>query len=104
MPPFLTPSVSISFYSHKTGALDEQYRPRTEKVVGQPWLRTIMALGYTYGFRRAELLNMRCGQVDLFAKTFRLNPGETKNRKGRTITLTEECYQPVAQMMRKASR
>ncbi|HKW35868.1 MAG TPA: tyrosine-type recombinase/integrase [Candidatus Acidoferrum sp.] len=85
----------------RTGFVDEtQYRPLTGKVVGQPWLRTMLALGYTYGFRKAELLNMRCGQVDLFSRSIRLNPGETKNGDGRTVMLTEECYQLVAQMMK----
>jgi len=85
----------------RTGFVDEaQYHALAEKVVGQPWLRTMLALGYTYGFRKAELLNMRVGQVDLFSRSIRLNPGETKNGEGRTVTLTEECYQLVAQMMR----
>ena len=85
----------------RTGFVDEtQYRALAEKVVGQPWLRTMLALGYTYGFRKAELLNMRVGQVDLFSRSIRLNPGETKNGEGRTVALTEECYQLVAQMMR----
>jgi integrase len=85
----------------RTGFVDEtQYRSLAEKVLGQPWLRAMLALGYTYGFRKAELLNMRCGQVDLFSRSIRLNPGETKNGEGRTVALTEECYQLVAQMMR----
>ena len=37
-------------------------------VTGQLWIRTMFALGYTYGFRKAELLNMKVGQVDLFAQ------------------------------------
>src|SRR5215470_11127382 len=54
----------------RTGFVDEtQYRALAEKVLGQPWLRTMLALGYTYGFRKAELLNMRCGQVDLFSRS-----------------------------------
>ena len=85
----------------RTGFVDEtQYRALTEKIMGQPWLRAMLALGYTYGFRKAELLNMRCGQVDLFSMSIRLNPGETKNGDGHTVTLTEECYQLVAQMMK----
>ena len=44
------------------GFVDEkQYRTLTEKVAGQLWLRTMVALGYTYGFRKAEVLNMRVG-------------------------------------------
>ena len=64
----------------RTGFVDEtQHHALAEKAVGQLWLRTLLALGYTYGFRKAELLNMRAGQVDLLARSIRLNPGETKH-------------------------
>jgi integrase len=85
----------------RTGFVSEtQYRALTEKVTGQLWLRAMLALGYTYGFRKAELLNMKVGQVDLFARTIRLNPGETKNGQGRTVTLTEECYLLVLELVK----
>lgn len=85
----------------RTGFVNEkQYRALVEKAAGQLWLRAMLALGYTYGFRKSELLSMKVGQVDLLARTLRLNPGETKNREGRTVALTEECYLLVAQMVR----
>lgn len=85
----------------RTGFVNEkQYRTLAENVSGQLWLRTMIALGYTYGFRKGEVLGIRVGQVDLLARTIRLNPGETKNDEGRTVTLTEECYLLVSQMMR----
>jgi integrase len=49
---------------------------------------TIVELGYTDGFRIAELLSMKVRQVDLLAGTIRLNPGETKNGKGREAHMT----------------
>lgn len=56
----------------RTGFVDEgQYRALTERVMDQSWLRTMLALGYTYGFRKAELLNVRVGQVDLFTSESR---------------------------------
>jgi integrase len=85
----------------RTGFVSEtQYRALAAKVTGQLWLRAMLALGYTYGFRKGELLNMRVGQVDLFARSIRLNPGETKNKKGRAVTLTEECYMLVAELIK----
>jgi integrase len=60
----------------------------------------MLALGYTYGFRRAEMLKTRVGQVDLLARTIRLNPGETKNDDGRLVALTAECYDLVLQTVR----
>lgn len=85
----------------RTGFVDQnQYKTLVEKVAGQLWLRTMLWLGYTYGFRKSELLNMRVGQVDLLARSIRLNPGETKNGEGRTVALTEEAYLLVSQMVR----
>jgi integrase len=42
---------------------------------------------YNYGWRVSELLNLRVGQVDLVARTMRLEPGTTKNREGREVTI-----------------
>lgn len=85
----------------RTGFVDEsQYRTLADKAARQLWLRAMLALGYTYGFRKAELLNMKLGQVDLLGRTIRLNPGETKNGEGRTVTLTEACYALVAELAR----
>jgi len=85
----------------RKGFVDEtQYRALVEKVNGRPWLRAMLTLGYNYGFRKAELLGIKAGQVDLLARTIRLNPGETKNGEGRTVRLTDECYILVQELMR----
>jgi integrase len=85
----------------RTGFVSEtEYRALAAKVTGQLWLRAMLALGYVYGFRKSELLNMRVGQVDLLGRSIRLNPGETKNKKGRTVTLTEECYMLVVELVK----
>jgi integrase len=77
---------------------EQQYRTLADKAAGQLWLRGLMALGYTYGFRKAELLEMRCSQVDLLNNTVCLYSGETKNGEGRTVSLTEECRQLVTEL------
>ncbi len=46
------------------------------------WLRTFLELGYTYGWRKGELLGLRVEQVNLLAGTIRLDPGTTKIRRG----------------------
>ena len=51
------------------------------------WLRAILETAYRYGWRVSELLNLRVGQVDLVARTIRLEPGTTKNREGREVTI-----------------
>ena len=51
------------------------------------WLRAMLETAYRYGWRVSELLNLRVGQVDLVARTIRLEPGTTKNREGREVTI-----------------
>ena len=47
-----------------------------------------MEVGRTYGWRKGELLRMRVKEVDLLARTLRLEPGTTKNADGREVTMT----------------
>jgi len=51
------------------------------------WLRAMLETAYNYGWRVSELLNLRVGQVDLLNRTIRLDPGTTKNREGREVTI-----------------
>ena len=51
------------------------------------WLRALLEAGYNYGWRVSELLSLRVGQVDLIARTIRLEPGSTKNGEGRTVSI-----------------
>jgi integrase len=61
----------------------------TQLVANCPdlWLRAMLETAYNYGWRVSELLNLRVGQVDLVARTIRLDPGTTKNREGREVTI-----------------
>jgi integrase len=87
--------------NERRGFVEEaQYRKLKEAAAGQLWLRGLLALGYTFGFRKAELLEMRCKQVDLLNNTVSLYSGETKNGEGRTVTLTEECRLLVTELWR----
>jgi integrase len=52
------------------------------------WMRTLFELGFTYGWRHAELLGLHVDQVSIVERTIRLDPGRTKNDKGREVTLT----------------
>ncbi len=52
------------------------------------WLRTFLELGYSYGWRKGELLGLRVKHVDLLTKKIRLDVGITKNREGREVALT----------------
>ena len=57
----------------------------------------MIALGYSFGFRKAELLNMRFQQVNLLSGTVTLDPGTTKNSEGRLVKLTSETFELLKQ-------
>lgn len=50
------------------------------------WLRAIMEMGATFGWRRSEILGLRVRQIDLIAKCVRLD--DSKNGEGREVALT----------------
>lgn len=85
--------------NERRGFVEEpEYRKLAELAAGQLWLRGLLALAYTYGFRKAELLEMRCSQVDLLNDTVCLYSGETKNGEGRIVALTRECRELVVEL------
>ena len=51
------------------------------------WLRAMLETACNYGWRVSELLDLRVRQIDLVARTIRLEPGTTKNREGREVTI-----------------
>jgi len=53
----------------------------------------LFEVGYSFGWRVSELLNLRVDQVDLLNRTISLHPGETKNDDGRVVIMTEPVHQ-----------
>jgi integrase len=83
----------------RSGFIEQkQYRQLCEHC-SELWLRTMLALGYSFGFRKGELLNMRARQVDLLNRSLVLEPGTTKNSEGRSVKLTSETLELVRQCM-----
>jgi integrase len=78
----------------RTGFLtDEQYAELAKQCATVAlWLRAMLEVAYTYGWRVEELKSMRVRQVDLAARVIRLEPGTTKNRDGREVTITDSLY------------
>jgi integrase len=75
---------------------DAQY----EKLIGyfpDVWFRTLVEMGRTYGWRISELINLRVRQVDIGARIIRLEPGTTKNKDGREVTMTRAVHALLAQ-------
>ena len=57
------------------------------------WLRTLLELGWRYGWRLGELQALRVRQVNLQERTIRLDVGTTKNREGREVSMTTKVHQ-----------
>jgi integrase len=53
-------------------------------------------VGFTFGWRKAEILSRELRHLDLAAGTLRLDPGETKNGRGREVRLTSELRAVLA--------
>jgi integrase len=83
----------------RKGFVEEKQYRQLCNVCTSPWLRVMLALGYTFGFRKAELLGMRLRQVHLLNYTVTLDPGTTKNSDGRIVKLTSETFELLKQCM-----
>jgi integrase len=76
----------------RTGFLEDgQYRKLLE-YCPELWFRAIVEVGRTFGWRRTEITGLRVSQIDLMQRTIRLEPGTTKNREGRCVTMTDAIY------------
>lgn len=53
-------------------------------------MRSLLAVAYNYAWRKGELLGLRVRQIDLPARTIRLEVGTTKNKNGRLARMTQE--------------
>jgi integrase len=63
-----------------------------EKIIArcpELWFRAIVEVGRTYGWRVGELRQLRVRQVDLLGRVIRLDPGTTKNRDGREVSMSQ---------------
>ena len=57
-----------------------------------PYLADLIRVAVNTGCRRGELLGLRWSQVDLEARTIRLERSDTKNGKGRIVPLNREAH------------
>ena len=78
--------------------------PQYEKLLCEcmgvgAWLRGIFETGYTFGWRDAEVTNLRADRVDLLNRCIRLYPNETKNGEGRLAFMTTRLYEALARLL-----
>lgn len=79
----------------RTGFVDhrEYQRLAEEALKDGMWMRLLVQTAYSYGWRRGELLKLRVDQVDPHRRTLRLNPGTTKNKKGREVYIDDSLIE-----------
>ena len=58
-------------------------------------LKPVVTFAYYSGWRKQEILSLRWNQVDVNARTVRLEPGTTKNDKGRLLVLDGELLETI---------
>ena len=59
------------------------------------YLQPLVTFAYYTGWRKQEILSLKWNQVDLNARTVRLDVGTTKNDKGRLIVLDGELLETM---------
>jgi integrase len=59
------------------------------------YFKPVVTFAYYTGWRKKEILTLKWGQVDLNARTVRLNPGTTKSKEGRLIILDGELLEAI---------
>lgn len=59
------------------------------------YIKPILTFAYYTGWRKSEIFNLTWDKVNLREAVIRLNPGETKNKKGREIYLTGELLEVI---------
>jgi integrase len=63
-----------------------------------PWMLAFIECAFSFGFRKSELLNLRCNQVDLLER--RITLYETKNGRSRTVMMTGKVYERLRVLLR----
>jgi integrase len=76
----------------RKGFVEEQRFRKLIENTSELWLRALVTTAYTFGFRRSELLSMRCEQINLLDRTITLHVGTTKSDEGREIKMTENVF------------
>jgi len=59
------------------------------------YIKPVLTFAYYTGWRKSEIFNLTWDKVNLKEAVIRLNPGETKNKKGREIYLAGELLDLV---------
>jgi integrase len=87
----------ISERNTRKGFVEGEEYSRLTAHASELWLRAFIEIAFSLCWRRGEILELQVGQVDLRQRILRLEPGSTKNGKGREAPMTEKMYQLLKQ-------
>jgi hypothetical protein len=79
----------------RTGFIEHEQYDRLTAATSELWLRALLEMAHVY-----EPLNLCVCQVDLISRTIRLDPGTTRNRKGREVTMTNTIHALLSEYLR----
>ena len=82
----------------RKGFVEDADFSRLTSEASDLWMRIFLEIAYSYGWRKSEILGLHVRQLNFPARTIRLDPGTTKNREGREVTMTTK----VAELLRQA--
>jgi integrase len=82
----------------RQGFLEESQYKILSKNASELWLRTFLAIGFSYGWRKSEMLSLRVRNVDLLDGWLTLET--SKNDEGRRVKLTAEIKTLLADCIR----
>ena len=82
----------------RQGYLEESQYKALCKNASELWLRTFLAIGFSYGWRKSEILSLRVRNVDLLDEWLSLET--SKNDESRRVKLTAEIKTLLAECIR----
>jgi integrase len=78
----------------RTGFIEQKQYDALAANCSELYMRTMLCLAYSFGFRKSELLTLRVSDVDLTAGTIRLR--DSKNGEPRKVALTGDAKNLLA--------
>lgn len=91
---YRTPAFSrLAENNIRQGFLEDAQYEKVLSACPELWFLALVEVARTYGWRISELQSMRVVQIDFLARTIRLEPGTTKNKDGREVTMTNRVYE-----------
>ena len=85
----------------RSGFVDDKEYESLARFYPELWWRAYLAVSYSFGWRKANMLSLRVRQVDLLNQTICLYPGTTKNDEGQTVKMTAEVYELLRECVRR---